>query len=132
MPVKAGRGAATVSSADADWPPVLVAVIVAVPADTPVAEQLDPFTDAVAVPELELVQLASVGVGEPPLIDTAKLVLAPTVTVAVLGAIEIVTGVGGTVMMPPSPPPPQAASISAASTPEDRNPRMPRLMATPR
>jgi hypothetical protein len=125
--VIAAGNACTVSAADTVAPLLSVAVIVTAPAETPVATHEEPLTLAVAMAELELAQLASVGVGEPPEINTEYVTAPPTFTVADGGVMFTTSGGGGVVTKPSPPPPPQAAASSA--TPASAIARGPRALA---
>ena len=100
------------SCAVACWPPLAVAVIVAVPGATPVAEHELPFAAAVAMLEFELLQLERVGTGDPPVMLTENDVEAPTFTEAVVGE-NVTTTAGGFWLTNPSPPPPHDATVVA-------------------
>jgi len=65
------------------------------PADTPVTTHDDAPAATLAIDVLDEEHDASVGVGEPPEMLTANSVLAPTFTVAVVGAIVMETAGGG-------------------------------------
>ncbi len=105
--VNAGASAATVSCDDAALPSLVLAVITVVPAAIPVAVHDAPFSAAVATLVLELVHEESVGFGEPPVMLTAKVAVAPIFTFALEGVIKTTTG-GVVGFTKPSPPPPQA------------------------
>lgn len=113
--VSAGGSASTVNCAVDVWPPLVVAVMVALPAETAVTAQLLPLLDAVATAVDELLHEDSVGVGDPPVIDTANDVLTPTFTVADVGAM-LTTTAGGFCCTIPSPPPPHAANSASTAT----------------
>jgi hypothetical protein len=103
-------------------------VIVAAPAETPVATHEEPFTDTVAIGVLELAQLASVGVGAvPPDTETAYVAEAPTFTVEDDGVMLITSGGGGLGVTGtnPSPPPPHDASSTADNAATHRPPFAP-------
>jgi hypothetical protein len=116
-PVSAGGSAATVTVAVAVCP-----VIVAEPADTPVTTHDATFAATVAIEVFEDEHDANVGVGEPPEMLTANDVLAPTFTVAVVGAMEMDTagGGGGGCTKPSPPPPPHPTTATTPSHSEER------------
>jgi hypothetical protein len=84
--VGAHGSAVTVSTACKLGPPATsVAEIVAVPGDTPVATHVEPLAVTVATAVLELAQLATAE--EPPGFVTVNVDCAPTLTLAVSGAM---------------------------------------------
>jgi len=103
--VIAAGSATTVRSDEETCEPLVVAVIVAVPPDTPVPTQELPLTEAVAMPGFELAQVERVGTGDPPVMLTENVEVPPTFTLAVAGDMTTTTCCGG--FTNPSPPPPQ-------------------------
>jgi hypothetical protein len=85
----------TVTAAEADWPVVVVAVIVALPEATAVTVQAEPFTAAVATPVVLDTHDWSVGVGSPPEIWTESVPVWPGFSVTACGVMLITTGAGG-------------------------------------
>ena len=97
--VSAGGSAVTVVCADADCPPLVVAVMVAFPAPTATTRQALPATVAVAILACDDVQLASVGVGLPPVICTLSVPDSPTLSDSAVGDRLTTTGGGATTVI---------------------------------